>query len=148
MNKKGVMFTLAAVFLVLVILAAFLVQTNNKTKTDIQVSSIRTKTTNSFLNSLNNYYLPNALEITMENTGASNPDESYLNQLISEDITLLAIKSGIEFSFTSVETITSTENPLELGFYDASFDITFTITNKNTTYKDITETISITGFEA
>jgi len=148
MNKKGVMFTLAAVFLVLVILAAFLVQTNNKTKTDIQVSSIRTKTTNSFLNSLNNYYLPNALEITMENTGAVDPDESYLNQLISEDITLIAIKSGIDFSFIPVETITSTENPLELGFYDASFDITFTITNKNTTYKDITETISITGFEA
>jgi len=148
MDKKGIMFTVASVFLVLVILAAFLIQANNKSKTDIQTSSIRTKTTNSFMDSLINNYLPDALEITLTNTGALDPDEDHLNGLITENMENLAMKSGIDFSFIPIETITSTENPLEPGFYDASFDITFTIINKNITYKDVTETISIIGFQA
>jgi len=154
MNKKGVMFTMAAIFLVLVILAAFLVQTNNKSKTDIQTSNIKTKTTNDFMDSLINNYLPDALNMTMDQSltpiNPSPEDLEFLNEEMIPEIESLASKTGIQFSLVDpIEGITlDPEEPGSEVFYSASFDITFTIINDHIKYESITETILVTGFQA
>ncbi|MBL7147839.1 MAG: hypothetical protein ISS82_03370 [Nanoarchaeota archaeon] len=145
MNKKGVMFTLAAVFLVLVILLAFLIQSSNKTKTNIEISNIRTKTTNSFMDSLLNSYLPDALEMTVLQNHLD-PDESFLDNKINE-IVNFASRTGIEFTVNpipQINVVTLSEDPLIL---EADFTITFTITNQDIIYEDITETIIVTDLE-
>ena len=142
MNKKGVMFTIAAVFLVIVILLAFLIQASNISKTAIEESNIRTKTTDSFLDSLINSYLPDALEMTVINYG-NNPTE--LNKKIDE-IVIFAQRTGIEFIFTEITQITIEETGTP-EIVNAQFTISFDITNKDITYKIIEEIIRVEGIQ-
>lgn len=133
------MFTVAAVFLVLVILLAFLIQASNKAKTDIEISNIRTKTVNSFLDTLTTSYLPDALRITIANQG---DDPDYLNLKITE-IRDFALRTGITFYFLPVTEITTVGDFSPGTYVNASYEIEFNITTKDITYQNTVKTIEV-----
>lgn len=64
MNKRGFIFTFISVTLVSVILLAFLIQYTSRTKAEIEKINTEVETMNSFVKSLNNDYLPRALQIS------------------------------------------------------------------------------------
>jgi hypothetical protein len=64
MNKKGFIFTFISVLLVSVIVLAFLIQYSSRTRVNIEKVNTEVETMNSFVKSLNNDYLPRALEIS------------------------------------------------------------------------------------
>ena len=97
------------------------------------------------MDSLLNSYLPDALEMTVLQNHLD-PDESFLDNKINE-IVNFASRTGIEFTVNpipQINVVTLSEDPLIL---EADFTITFTITNQDIIYEDITETIIVTDLE-
>ena len=64
MNKKGFIFTFISVILISVIVLAFLIQYSSRTKINIERTNTEVETMNSFIKSLNNDYMPRAMEIS------------------------------------------------------------------------------------
>ncbi len=64
LNKKAIVFTFISVILVSILIIAFLININNRSKSNIQVTNVKTETLNSFVKSLNSSFIPDALKVS------------------------------------------------------------------------------------
>lgn len=64
LNKKGIVFTFISVVLVSILIIAFLINIDNRSKNNIQVTNVKTETLNSFVKSLNSSFIPDALKVS------------------------------------------------------------------------------------
>ncbi|MCD4666241.1 LamG domain-containing protein [archaeon] len=123
MNKRGLVFTFITVTLLIIILLAFLINLNSTSERTIRKSEVETETINYFVKSLEDYYLPQALENTIRQYGIEADATDLEIELVKiEDFASNNLNLNLVINFPSSISVT---DPDPDNISDGSFTLPF-----------------------